>query len=252
MLDLNNPLTRQNALREKLDQGVPLVAATLASELGISIDTVRRDLIALEQQGMVRRVRGGALPVTTPLPSYSVRAEHPDPVLGQLADKAAGLLPERGTVFLDAGTTMNAVAARIPRTFKGLIVTPAPSVALAALNAGAQVHLIGGPLCCEGVMATGGQAEKDVNAIAADLAILGACGMWPDFGLSAEDAGEAGVKRAMAMAARRVAVVTSATKLEKSGRHRVLRLEEIDTLVTNAPSAAVTRFEDAGIEVVHV
>ncbi|WP_171177781.1 DeoR/GlpR family DNA-binding transcription regulator [Ruegeria sp. HKCCD8929] len=252
MLDLNNPLTRQNVLRERLDVGAPLVAASIAAELGVSIDTVRRDLIALERQGLVRRVRGGAVPTTAPMPPYIARAEEPDPILGALAERAVQLVPEDGTVFFDAGTTMNAIAARIPQSFRGLIVTAAPSVALAALNAGARVHLVGGALCPEGAMSTGGQAEAAVTAIAADLCMLGACGLWPDFGLSAEDAGEAGVKRAMARAATQIVVVTSATKLDRLGRHRVLSLNEIDALVTDASDHATNPFAEAGMEVFHV
>jgi len=252
MLDLNNPQTRQDVLRERLDLGVPLVAAALAKELGISVDTLRRDLIALEERGLLRRVRGGAIPTTSPAPPYAVRAASPDSNLGPLADKAAGLIPGEATVFLDAGTTMNAIASRLPEGFDGLIVTPAPSVALAALGRGARVHLMGGELCPEGAMATGGSTERSAGAFAADLCLLGACGLWPGFGLSAEDGAEAGVKRAMARAAARAVVVTSASKLERRGRYRVLDLDEIDTLVTDALPEKLEVFRQAGVEVVHV
>lgn len=252
MLDLNNPQTRQNALRARLDRGTPLVVAALSAELGVSIDTIRRDLIALERRGLVRRIRGGAMPVTTPIPPYLSRADEPDPQIEPLAARAVRLIPETATVFLDAGTTMNAVAAHLPETFGGLVVTAAPSVALAALSRGAKVHLVGGPLCPEGAMATGGQAERAVGDFAADVCVLGACGLWPGFGLSAEDAGEAGVKRAMALASAKAVVVSSARKLDWRGRHRVLSLTEIDTLVTDADETARRPFIDAGIEVLNV
>ncbi len=252
MLDLNNPQTRQNILQERLDLGAPLVAATLAEELGISIDTVRRDLIALEQRGLVRRVRGGAIPVPQSSPPYAVRAAAPDPGIEPLADKAVLLIPGDATVFLDAGTTMNAIAARLPEGFGGLIVTPAPSVALAALTRGARVQMIGGALCPEAAMATGGDAERAVGEIAADLCFLGACGLWPEFGLSAESAAEAGVKRSMALAAARTVVVATSGKLERLGSHRVLALGEIDGLVTDGAPTLLKAFQDAGVEVIRV
>ncbi|WP_269584669.1 DeoR/GlpR family DNA-binding transcription regulator [Roseibium sp. Sym1] len=252
MLDLNNPQTRQKVLRDRLDLGTPLVAAALAEELGISVDTIRRDLIAMEQTGLVRRVRGGAIPVTRSTPPYAARAETPDPGIARLAAKAVTLVPSEATLFLDAGTTMNAIAARLPEDFSGLVVTPAPSVALAALNRGARVQLIGGELCPEGAMATGGAAERAVGEFAADLCLLGACGLWPDFGLSAEDGAEAGIKRAMAMASARAIVVTTSAKLERRGRHRVLELNEIDGLVTNGPSGKLDVFRAAGVEVTRV
>ncbi|WP_458792960.1 hypothetical protein [Yoonia sp. MH D7] len=82
--------------------------------------------------------------------------------------------------------------------------------------------------------------------------MLGACGLWPVFGLSAEDAGEAGIKRAMALASARTVVVASAAKFERRGRHRVLAPEEIDAIVTDASLNAVAPFADAGVEAIHV
>ena len=252
MLDLNCPQTRQRLISDRLDAGRPLIAAALAEELAISVDTLRRDLIALEQRGLLKRVRGGAVPVAPPLPPYAIRAEAPEPALDLLAAAVVPLLHDAATVFLDGGTTMNAVAAHLPDGFAGLIVTPAPSVALAALARGARVHLIGGALCPDGAMATGGAAERAIGLIAADLCLLGACGLWPDFGLGAEDSTEAGVKRAMAQASARVAVVAATSKLERRGRHQVLALEEIDLLVTDAEPARMAPFSAAGIEVHHV
>lgn len=251
MVNLNNPQVRQDILAETLTHGAPLVVTSLADELGVSIDTVRRDLIALEQRGLVRRVRGGAVPVTTPMANYMARASAPDPAINVLAERAVGLLTGQETVFLDAGTTMNAVAAHLPLGFSGLVVTAAPSVALAALGRQARVHLIGGTLCPEGALATGGATERAIGECAADLCFLGACGLWPDFGLSAEDAGEAGVKRAMARASVRSVVVTSARKFERLGRHRVLDLVEISTIVTDADDALARTYRDAGIEVLN-
>jgi len=252
MQNLNNPELRQDVLRQRLDTGTPLVVADLAAELGISIDTVRRDLIALEQQGQLRRVRGGAVPTSSRMPNYFARASAPDPSIEALADTAVKLIEDGSTVFLDAGTTMNIVATRISHDFNGLIITPAPSVALAALSKGIRVHMIGGSLCPEGAMATGGVAETAVRDCAADLCLLGACGLWPEFGLSAEDAGEAGVKRAMASASARVAVVASAEKLQRRGRHRVLFLDEIDTLISDVQHSQLGAFDDAGVEVLRV
>lgn len=251
MLDLNCPQTRQKLIRDRLERRQPLVAAVLAGELGISPDTLRRDLIALEAEGLLRRVRGGAVPVDHPMPPYAERAAAPDPGLARLAKAALPLLDGARTVFLDGGTTMTALAERLPEGFPGLVVTPAPSVALAASSRGAGVHLIGGALCPDGAMATGGGAESALRGIAGDICLLGACGLWPGFGLAAENAAEAGVKRAMARAAARVAVVASAAKLDRRGRHRVLAPEEIDLLVSDAAPAALAPFRAAGVELRH-
>ena len=248
-MNLNSPQIRQERLCEKLREGAPLSIPEIADDLGISVDTVRRDLIALEQRGLARRVRGGAMPVIEKMPGYLMRAQTADPVLHNLAQRAVALLNGDETIFIDAGTTMNAIAQRLPSDFTGVVITPAPSVALAALGVGANVHLLGGALCPEGAMATGGATEDAVRNIAANVCFLGACGLWADFGLSAEDAGEAGVKRAMALASAKSVVVTSASKFDRVGRHRVLAVDEIDTVVTDADDPEVEMLRTAGVEV---
>ena len=89
---------------------------------------------------------------------------------------------------------MDAVARTLPRDFSGLVVTPALTVALHVMERGLRVQVVGGTLCPAGAMATGGAAERAIAAVAADVCLLGACGLWSDFGLSAEDPAEAGVK----------------------------------------------------------
>jgi DeoR/GlpR family transcriptional regulator of sugar metabolism len=252
MLDLNNPETRQSALRERLMSGSPLIVASLAEELGISVHTIRRDLQALEQKGLVRRVRGGAVPIPTRGPDYFERNEGDQPSVAAISKHAASLIPLDATIFCDGGTTMDHVARNLPTEFRGLIVTPAPSVALIALQRGATVHLIGGRVCPAGALATGGDAERAVSNIVADVCFLGACGLWGGFGLSADDIAEAGIKRAMALSSTKVIVVAAATKFERQGHHRVLRPGEIDTIVTDADQKAVDPFAKSGVEVLHV
>jgi DeoR/GlpR family transcriptional regulator of sugar metabolism len=252
MLSLNNPDTREAVLLERLSSDGNLIATNLAHELDISIHTIRRDLISLEQKGLVRRVRGGAVPITKRGPDYLVRAEEGRDALAPIAARAATLIPLDGTVYFDGGTTMDMVAKVLPEAFDGLIVTPAPSVALIAMGRGVRVRLIGGTLCSAGAIATGADAERTIQNIAADMCLLGACGLWSDFGLSAEEEAEAGVKRAMALAATQVVVVTSGEKFHRKGHHRVLATDEIDAIVTDAPDARTMPFAEAEVEIIHV
>lgn len=252
-VELNNPEVRYELLLARLRSGDRLVAAALADQLNVSLDTIRRDLISLERSGAARRVRGGAVPVSQPARPFAVRRHEAEPGIEQLAAAAAVLIDDDATVFLDGGSVLHAVACRLSTEFRGLVITPAPAIALAVQARGASVYLIGGMLCAYGGIATGGAAERAASECAADLCVLGACGLHPSFGLGADDSGEAGIKRAMALASTVVVVVTGAAKLTRRARHRVLAIDEIDQVVTDldADAEVLAAIRDAGAVVHH-
>src|SRR4051794_19580705 len=93
-----------------------LSLAELAGRLGVSEMTVRRDLDQLQEQGLVRRVRGGAVALDVPAEraGFAVRERWSGPAKSRLARAAAALIEPGGTVLLDAGTTTAEVAAHLP------------------------------------------------------------------------------------------------------------------------------------------
>jgi len=248
---LNIPETRQDLLVARLAAGEPVVAAEAAAEFGVSLDTMRRDIIALEEAGKARRVRGGAVPVSAPdVPLADKIARGQGPSAGLVA---AGLAAVAGakTLLLDGGSTVLALARALPPTPGLLVMTPSPWVAAAAAERGIAVFLIGGQLSARGGIAVGGAALAEAGALAADLAVLGACGIEAEFGLSADDYDEAGMKQAMARAAARTMVFTSAEKVGRRARHRVLAPEAIDLLFCDADMRATAGLVAQGIEVIH-
>lgn len=250
--ELNNPELRQATLKSRLSAGTPLVAATLAQEFGVSVDTIRRDLSAMEKGGDVRRIRGGALPVARPLAPLHERLAKDDPAPRELVDAAIGQIAAGSVVMFDGGSTVLAIAQALPIDCNCLIVTPCPAVAGEAMSKGLETLLIGGRLSPLGGIAVGAQTERAIGEVAADLCFLGACGIQSPFGLCADDVEEAGVKRKMAEMAQRVAVVATKEKLDRRARHRALACEEIDLIITDAAAKATSPFWALGIEVMNV
>lgn len=250
-MELNTPEQRQDRLRRRLTRGTPVAAGAVAREMGVSIDTIRRDIIALEAAGAARRVRGGAVPVKAPD--------------GPMAEKIAGAAVPPGlvdavltrigaarTLLIDGGATALAVA-RALRPHPGLLVmTPSPWVAVACNASGIAVFVIGGQLVAGGGVATGAQTEMGLAGLAAEVAVLGACGLDPSFGLSADHDGEARLKRAIAAAAGEVIVPVAAEKLGRRARFRALDPGEIDVVVTDAEAGQTRGYVNAGIAVIHV
>lgn len=248
----NTPETRQRILRTRVAEGAPLVLVQLAEEFGVSPDTVRRDLLALEAEGAVMRIRGGALPVLPPAVPAHARQTSGGALAERLARAALQLVEDGMVLMLDGGTSVARLANALPALPRSLVVTPSPAVAAATLARGTETILVGGRLSRFGGIAVGQSAERMISDIAADLCLLGACGLEADFGLGADDADEAAVKRAMAEASARAAVLTGAEKLGRRARHRVLPCEALDLLVTDAADDRTAPFADTGMEIRHV
>ncbi|MCL6270829.1 DeoR/GlpR family DNA-binding transcription regulator [Sansalvadorimonas sp. 2012CJ34-2] len=252
MLDLNNPDTRQAAIAAKLNIGTPLVIADVAEEFGVSVDTIRRDFISLEQQGLLKRVKGGAVPLLPPSKPINVRIKEADQWLSSGRETIAEVTAGCHTIFFDGGTSVVEFASLLPNNFNGLAVTPSPLVAVELLKAGIETQLIGGNLKGQGGIATGAQTVQSLSDIKADLCVLGACGIDAGFGLSADDLSEADVKRQMILSSKKVLVLASVQKFNACARHKVAPVTDIDIIISNGPDETVTSIREAGVTVLKV
>ena len=250
-MDLNNPDVRREALRQRLTGGEQLVAVRIAKEFDVSLDTVRRDLIALEDAGDARRVRGGAIKPAVPAAPMEERLSQSSPAPPEIARAARSLCEGQTTLILDGGTTVLALARLLGPERGQMVITPSPWIAVACRENGVDVTLIGGQISVRGGICVGMDTEAQLAAVAGGLAVLGACGLDDGFGLSSDDVLESAVKRAMARSAREVAVLADRRKIGLRARYRTLEPPEIGHLVTDAPPEEVIAFRNAGIEVHH-
>ncbi|MGQ7843467.1 DeoR/GlpR family DNA-binding transcription regulator [Granulosicoccus sp. 3-233] len=251
-LDLNNPDTRREALLERLERTGQLVATELVDSFGVSGDTIRRDLLALENDGLLRRVRGGALPVARPTRPFHVRSRETSDAMQALASRAALCMQPRSALLVDGGTTAVAFTRELAAALELTIITPSPAVAVAAMGSAREVILIGGRLSESGGMATGAQAEREIALCTADMAIIGACSVSAEQGLGADDHEEAGVKRTMIQASLRTMVIASADKFGQRSRYCVVPLAALDLLVSDVSADRLSGFPLDSLELIHV
>lgn len=242
---------RQEALRTRLERGSPLSLVTAAQEFGVSIDSIRRDLKALEEQGFARCIRGGALPVARPLRPTLERMAATGELAERLADAALPLIQDGMVMALDGGTTVLALAERLPPLPQSLVVTPAPAVALATLAAGIPTQLVGGRISAAGAICVGPDTVAALSGVAVDIAFLGVCGLETGFGLSADDADESHTKRALIAASHRSVALTGADKLGRRARHRVVTCDALNMLITDAGASATAPLAATGLEILN-
>nr|WP_321454841.1 DeoR/GlpR family DNA-binding transcription regulator [uncultured Cohaesibacter sp.] len=250
-LTLNNPLVRQDLLKTRLKSGVQLVAMDLANEFGISLDTIRRDLLALEDRGLVQRVRGGAIPVRSHSSRFTERQVGRCGDYSSIVRAALPLIKQGMTIILGGGTTLTHLADLLEPLDNLFVITPSPAIGSIMLEKGIATQLIGGRLSPWGGCAVGHEAEAALENLAADLAFPGICGLDSDFGLSMDHGDEASMTRALVAAANDTILVCSKEKIGQRARHRIMRAEGISSIVTDADESSMLPFQQAGAEIIY-
>ncbi|GAA1874470.1 DeoR/GlpR family DNA-binding transcription regulator [Myceligenerans crystallogenes] len=209
--------------------------ADLARATGTSLMTIRRDLAALERQGVLRRTHGGAVSSPargTRLP-FAVRLDTGLEQKQAIATAVAALVPDGSSVILDNGTTCTAVAQAL--TGRDLTVLALSVHAAAALGECPGVRIItpGGQLDGDELAWTGHRAVREVQEFRADVAVLGVCAWDEPSGLTATSMHDAEIKKAILASANQAVAVTTADKFGSSATFAVCSSDVIDTLVTS-------------------
>jgi DeoR family fructose operon transcriptional repressor len=224
-------IQRQELIRNRIEKSGRVKVSELATELGVSEMTIRRDLIALSKQGFAQRVRGGALAIG-PQP-FAKRYGRAAVAKDRVADKLLELVGEGGAIGIDASTTLQRLAARLGGARDLTVVTNGPECFTVL-----QEH--------PGVTAllTGGQLDRRTGSLVGPIAVrasrdlllrqvfLSAAAIDSAHGTSEATLEEAEVKHAMAEVASRVVVAIDSTKLNQRAPARCLPLEAVDVLVT--------------------
>ncbi|MFJ9811264.1 DeoR/GlpR family DNA-binding transcription regulator [Streptomyces sp. NPDC101158] len=225
---------RDHLLRLLAEKG-KIVAKDVAAELGISEDSVRRDLRDLAAEGLCQRVYGGALPVSPAVVAYDARQTVAPDGKRKVASMAAGLVRPGGALILDGGTTALAVARALPKDLACTVITHSPTIAAALLDhPRAELFLLGGRVFKHSAVTCGAAAVEAAQNVSADLCLLGVTGVHPDAGLTTGDAEEAAMKRALSARAADTYILASSEKIGTASRYRVLPWAKITGLITDA------------------
>jgi DeoR/GlpR family transcriptional regulator of sugar metabolism len=191
-----------------------LMATSLSDALGVSEDTVRRDLRDLAEAGKLQRVHGGALPRSVVPSTHGARQRQTPGGKAEVARAAVGLVKNGQVIILDGGTTALEVVWNLPLDLDATVVTHSPTTALAlAEHPSVEVVMIGGTLYKDDVVAVGAETVRAFSYVNADLCLQGTWGLHPEIGISHPNFEEARVKRAMIESADRVVALAQTEKL---------------------------------------
>jgi DeoR/GlpR family transcriptional regulator of sugar metabolism len=242
---------RRQEILSRLERDGKVVASELVTALGVSEDTVRRDLRELAAGGHVLRVHGGALPPPPAAASFAQRLQVAPEAKAHLAEAALPLLEGAEVVLLDGGTTALELARRLPPERDCTVITNSPPVAEAlAAHPRVDVVLIGGRLLKDSLVTVGAQTVESLRQVRADACVLGICSLHPDLGVTTTHHDEAYVKRAMVEASAEVIALATADKLNTASPWVVAPLAEVTHLVTDAHESLTDGYAAAGLTVV--
>jgi DeoR/GlpR family transcriptional regulator of sugar metabolism len=230
-----------------------VVAKELSHELGLSEDTVRRDLRELASDGLLQRVHGGALPASPAVADFAGRQRLASDAKAAIGRAAARMVQPGQVVFLDGGTTAVQLARHLAPDLRATIVTHSPSIAVELVNhARIEVELIGGRLFKHSVVAVGATATEAIARVRADIYFMGVTGVHPEIGLTTGDAEEAAVKRMLSRQAAETVVLASREKLGAASPYVIVPLSEIGTLLIESglPDELARPYRQLGITVV--
>ncbi len=255
---------RQRAIAEQTAQRGHTSVAQLASEFAVTTETIRRDLKALEHQGAIRRVHGGAVAVEQHITTPS--QQHPAGVHTEATHmrhrQAIGLqalqfVPKpQAEIFIDAGATTEAFATVLARHYLGQrwhVVTNSPAVAkiMCAANI-PDVSVLGGTLRGHGKALTGHTAIRALQRLRADVAFLGTNAVESDRGFATSSEAIAEVKREMLLRARHAVILSESFKAHCTSEVPFASFEEVGTVITERPLPAspLRCLRDANTQVV--
>jgi DeoR/GlpR family transcriptional regulator of sugar metabolism len=244
---------RKRHILDLLKRDGQVVAKDLSAALGLSEDTIRRDLRELAANGLLLRVHGGALPASPAVADLTGRRLIATGAKVAIGRAAASMIRAGQVVILDGGTTTREVARHLAPDLRATVVTHSPTIAAELEgHAGVEVLTIGGRLYKHSMVAVGAIAIEAIQRIRADVFFIGVTGVHPVEGLTTADAEEAAVKRALIGRSAETIVLASPEKLGAVSPYLIAPVAEITALVTNpeAADAAVQPFEHLGVRVI--
>ena len=249
---------RQQAIFKKIENEKRVLASGLAEQFNVSLDTIRRDLVALEESGLIKRTHGGAIvaPKVRHKPEYDSVREIGEglPHQNAIAAKAAEYIFEGDTVFIGGASLHYLMLKHLPANVHFTVVTNSVVIAdeLKSLD-NLEVFMIGGKMRGSGIVVDA-YATEFVKTLRFDMDFICPAGLSAEYGISSATSETATFSRAVAGAARKAICLAPHEKVGYEAFARVVEAKDIDILITDkeVDDIQLSKLKELGIEVIEV
>ncbi|UUP19667.1 DeoR/GlpR family DNA-binding transcription regulator [Nitratireductor thuwali] len=245
--------SRQQALAEMIGAGTGITISDVAESYGVSTETIRRDLLQLEKNGLIKRVHGGAMPVGREAP-VALRMQENAVEKRRIAKLVPPLLTTDQWVFITGGSTTLEVAKELSYGPSLSVLTNMPAIAEALQGpARHKVVLTGGEYASEDGALIGSQVLDAIDECVFDASIIGVYGFDESYGLLEAEKYYQRLKQRIVARSRKAIFVADRSKFGSSGKYCSVPLDRIGTLVTDAapPASLAARLREAGVRTIH-
>jgi len=246
---------RHEYILEKIQADDKITVSELMTGLGVSDETVRRDLKDLESKGLLRRIHGGAIGVgkirDEPIRQ---RAQKSAKEKIAIAQKAVELISDHTSIFLDTGSTTEALAKQLGRFSDLKLYTNSLNVALAAReHFGVSVFVTPGELRKIELDLVGYDTVDYIRNYLFDTVFMGTAAIDGERGFMDFEENEARIRQALMQSTRNKVMLADASKFGKTANIRTAGFDAIDRLVTDSKPAKDFKavFDRSGMDVIH-
>jgi DeoR family fructose operon transcriptional repressor len=254
------PASRRAEVAAQVEAKGEVTVADLVDLLGVSADTIRRDLDELARRGLVTRTHGGATHrrLARADEPFDSRLEERREAKRRIGECAAGLVGDSQTLLVNGGTTTLALARALHAQRDLTIVTNNLRIpGDIDTSCVRELYLLGGNCRFSSLVTVGpvdfpGVSPGQSHAVMADMAIIGVGGISAREGLSTTNLHEARMMRQMIDSAAQIVVVVDASKFERNAFSQIAELQHADLVVTDQPPPDVLAeaLDAAGVGVI--
>lgn len=241
---------RQDQILQLLGAHPAFRVGQLAAALYTSEATVRRDLAALEKKGLVRRVFGGAVLEREDLP-VDFRRQENAAAKEEIARKAAQMVKDGETVFLDASSTALHLLPYLTKKQNLTLITNSYRVIDLVKDGKTRILCTGGLLSPRNLAFVGGAANEMLRGLCPDIAFFSSQGVSRTGEITDSSEEETAIRRTAISVSRRAVFLCDSSKVGKTFLFRLGKIEDMDAVVSDGEALlpfadAVEKGEDHG------
>jgi len=228
-------IERQEEILDILNKNKSATVDELASELYVSGATIRRDLRAMEKQGLIIRSHGGAMPFKSSAEesAFSIREQANTNAKRTIANLAVRLIKNGDSVFLDSSSTVGLIIPLFNNfNYLSVITTGLRNALLLSQTNNVKIYITGGQIQNHSNSIIGTDTMDYISRIHANITIISCTGIDLENGVTDSSIEQAKLKQQMRKNSDKVAVLCDSTKFGKTFLCKDFDFNEIDYLIT--------------------